>query len=60
MSLEDRLSELSDYPAAEDVPYTPKTEFDGGTGFIQTGPLKQAPKSHTEIGRASCRERVLR
>jgi hypothetical protein len=49
MSLEDRLNELSEYPAAEDVAYTPKTEFDGGTGFIQTGPLKQAPQSHTEL-----------
>ena len=40
MSLEDRLDELRSYPQADEVQYTPKTEFDGGTGFIQTGPMK--------------------
>lgn len=49
MSLEDRLSELSDYPAADEVKYNPRTEFDGVRGYVQTGPLKQAPKSHTEL-----------
>lgn len=42
MSLEDRLDELRAYPQADEIQYTPKTEFDGGTGFIQTGPMKVA------------------
>ena len=49
MSLEDRLDDLRAYPAAEDVQYTPKTEFDGRVGTIQTGPLREAPKDHAEL-----------
>ena len=49
MSLEDRLDEIRAYPAAEDVQYTPRTEFDGVRGTIQTGPLREAPKDHAEL-----------
>ena len=49
MSLEDRLEELRSYPQADEVQYTPKTEFDGGNGFIQTGPLKSQPDDYQAI-----------
>jgi len=49
MSLEDRLEGIRDYPAAEEVQYTPRTEFDGVRGTIQTGPLREAPKDHAEL-----------
>ncbi|SFR76011.1 hypothetical protein SAMN05428970_2003 [Agromyces sp. CF514] len=45
MALSDRLKQ----PTAKETPYTPRTEFDGQSGFIQTGPLAEAPKSHTEL-----------
>ena len=45
MSLADKLNQ----PTAKESEYRPKTEFDGRSGFIQTGPLETAPKSHTEI-----------
>jgi len=45
MSLADRLSQ----PTAKESEYKARTEFDGRSGFIQTGPLAEAPKSHTEL-----------
>lgn len=37
--LTDRLADrLLDYPKAEEPEFLPKTEFDGASGFIQTGP----------------------
>lgn len=37
--LNDRLADrLLDYPKADEPEYLPKTEFDGASGFIQTGP----------------------
>lgn len=43
MTLSDRLAEQ---PETQDVKYTPKTEFDGVTGYIQTGaiPAGQCPE----------------
>lgn len=41
--------DLADYPAAEEPQYTPRTEFDGSAGYIQTGPLRAAPKDHTDL-----------
>lgn len=49
MSLEDRLNELNDYPAADEVKYQPRTEFDGVQGTIQTGPLKEAPTDYDDL-----------
>lgn len=49
MSLEERLDELRSYPQADEVQYTPRTEFDGGTGYIQTGPLKSQPDDYQAI-----------
>jgi hypothetical protein len=49
MSLEDRLDELTKYPAAEDVKYVPRTEFDGTSGFIQTGPITTAPTDYDDL-----------
>lgn len=49
MSIEDRLEELRSYPQADEVQYTPKTEFDGGTGYIQTGPLTAQPADYRAI-----------
>jgi len=49
VSLEDRLDDLRAYPANDDIQYTPKTEFDGVRGTIQTGPLREPPKDHTEL-----------
>ena len=49
VSLEDRLDGLRAYPANDDVQYTPKTEFDGVRGTIQTGPLREPPKDHAEL-----------
>ena len=43
------LSERLKQPTAKESEYRPKTEFDGRSGYIQTGPLETAPKSHTEI-----------
>lgn len=36
-------------PTADEVKFTPRTEYDGQVGHIQTGPLEAAPKSHTDI-----------
>lgn len=47
MSLAD---ELLKQPTATESEYKPRTEFDGvNGGYIQTGPLDEAPKSHTEL-----------
>lgn len=46
MSLAESLASI---PQAVEPGHTPKTEFDGTTGFIQTGPTAEAPTSHTEI-----------
>lgn len=43
------LAEKLNQPTARESEYRPKTEFDGRSGFIQTGPLAEAPRSHTEI-----------
>jgi predicted phosphodiesterase len=45
MGIADQLSQ----PTAKETQYRPRTEFDGQSGFIQTGPLAEAPKSHSEI-----------
>lgn len=49
--LEAKLDELAAYPAADEVKYVPKTEFDwnAGTGSIQTGPLKEPPTDYTAL-----------
>lgn len=49
MSLEDRLEAAKAYPAADEVTYTPRTEFDGGKGFIQTGALTQPPEDYAAL-----------
>ncbi len=49
MSLGDRLDELKSYPKASESQFVPRTEFDGVSGFLQTGPLKQAPNDHAEL-----------
>jgi len=41
--------DLAEYPAADEPEFTPRTEFDGGAGFIQTGPLRDAPKDYAEL-----------
>lgn len=47
MSLADRLAAQ---PSASEPKYTPHTEFDGATGFIQTGPMSgQQPADYTQI-----------
>lgn len=49
MSLEDRLEAAKSYPAADEVTYTPRTEFDGGSGFIQTGALATPPEDYSAL-----------
>ena len=49
MTLENRLDDLLATPAADDVKYQPRTEFDGVSGFVQTGPLKEAPTNYDEL-----------
>jgi hypothetical protein len=49
MSIGDRLEDLLASPSAEDVKYVPRTEFDGVSGYVQTGPLTQAPADHSEL-----------
>jgi hypothetical protein len=49
MTLEDRLDELLATPAADDVKYQPRTEFDGVSGYVQTGPLKEAPSDYDAL-----------
>ena len=45
MSLEEKLA------AAQDPPDQPlaSTEFDGATGYLQTGPLSEPPDNHAEL-----------
>ena len=49
MTLEDKLEDLKAYPQAEETKYQPKTEFDGTTGYLQTGVLKEAPSDYAEL-----------
>lgn len=46
MSLEDSYNAQ---PTAKEVAYTPKTEFDGSEGFIQTKGLEQEPEDFTAL-----------
>ena len=47
MSLADRMAgEIPDEPAPE---FTPRTEFDGGEGFIQTGAMPDAPSDYDAL-----------
>lgn len=46
MSLADRVL---DQPSPDEPKYTPRTEFDGRSGFIQTGPLREQPADYTAI-----------
>lgn len=46
MSLSD---DLIKQPTVKEPKFTPRTEFDGSGGFIQTGPLEQAPTDHAGI-----------
>lgn len=48
MSLAKSISDLVQ-PTSKEVPYTARTDYDGRTGFIQTGALAEAPKSYDEI-----------
>ena len=47
MSITDRLA--NEEPGEPPPEVTPRTEFDGAQGYIQTGPLPEAPKSHQDI-----------
>lgn len=48
--LGDRLSErLAAIPSVDEPQYTPKTEFDGVTGHIQTGAMENPPTDYTEL-----------
>lgn len=48
--LSERLADrLAEYPKADEPQYTPKTEFDGVSGHIQTGGLEQAPADFTAL-----------
>ncbi len=49
MTLDDRLEELKAYPQADEVKYQPRTEFDGTTGYLQTGVLTEAPADYSEL-----------
>jgi predicted phosphodiesterase len=49
MTLEDRLEDLKAYPQAEETKYQPTTEFDGVTGYLQTGVLKEPPADYNEL-----------
>ena len=49
MSLEERLDELKSFPQAEELKYQPKTEFDGTTGYLQTGVLKEPPTDYSAL-----------
>lgn len=48
MSLAESISRVAQ-PTSKEVPYTARTEFDGRSGFIQTGPLAAEPRDYTEI-----------
>lgn len=45
MSLTDLLSQ----PTAKEAEHQPRTEFDGSTGYIHTGPLENPPTDHTSL-----------
>jgi len=48
--IEDALGELAAYPRATEAEYTPRTEFDHAAGgYIQTGPLPEAPTDYDDI-----------
>ncbi len=48
--LSERLADrLAEYPKADEPQYTPKTEFDGVSGHIQTGGLEQPPTDFTAL-----------
>lgn len=49
MSLEDRLDQLKNQPTAKETEYVPRTEFDGVSGFLATGPLPAPPADHREL-----------
>ena len=49
MSLDDRLEMLKAYPQADEAKYQPQTEFDGVTGYLQTGPLKEPPADYAAL-----------
>lgn len=49
MTISDRLAEEEPAGDNSDPQYTPRTEFDGAGGYIQTGPLTQAPDNHEAI-----------
>ncbi len=46
MSLAD---DLVNQPTANEAEYRPRTEFDGVTGYVQTGALSEPPASHVEL-----------
>lgn len=46
MSLAD---DLASQPTATESDYRPRTEFDGATGYVQTGPLDTPPASYTDL-----------
>lgn len=49
-SLSNRLADrLAEYPKADEPQFVPKTEFDGSSGYIQTGPLQEAPAEYSDI-----------
>lgn len=41
--------DLAKQPTAKEAEFRPRTEFDGRTGYLQTGPLAEPPASHTEL-----------
>jgi hypothetical protein len=45
-----KLGDLSAYPKAVEPEYVPRTEFDNAAGgYIQTGPMQQAPADHEAL-----------
>ena len=47
MTLSDRIKEQSEQ--SETPEFSPRTEFDGNTGFIQTGPLAAPPTDYNDL-----------
>lgn len=44
------LDDLAAYPKADEVAFSPRTEFDYASGgYIQTGPLAEEPKNYDEL-----------
>jgi predicted phosphodiesterase len=41
--------DLVNQPTATEAEYRPRTEFDGVTGYVQTGALSEPPASHVEL-----------